>query len=40
VLAGGEGGLDILWLADDGESDDDGPDVLAKEQVMVRLANA
>lgn len=39
MLAGGEGGLDVLRLADDGESNDDGLDVLAEEQVMVRLAN-
>lgn len=39
MLAGGEGGLDVLWLADDGESNDDGLDVLAEEQVVVRLAN-
>jgi hypothetical protein len=38
VLAGGEGGLDVGRLGDDGERNDDGLDVAACEELRVGLA--
>ena len=33
MLAGRQGLFDVGWLGGDGEGDDDGPDVIAGEQV-------
>ena len=40
MLASSERGFDILGLFGNGQSNDHAVDVVAKEEVMIRLANA